>query len=360
MATNNRRISDKEMAQHKLEEAFKKLADNTDDEAIRIKLAKDKKTLEAMLNIEHNDAAHVVAEEILHKDDLQELANIYFYQFLCRAFINGGSSRGSTASSASGSGVSTPRGTKFRKAIQERDENRCAYSGSYSWEQSYDDGVLVNDKAYGRFKPVGPLETVHIIGHCTKSDSNRDFWKLLQNFGMQDLAECSLIDRAENGFLLFSGLLHKSYDRAMWYIEVDETDPSDFKYYVRFLDESMIDNDYYYRWYLNDDINFSTKITERAPREAYKLRPITYSGEGRLHINGTAANRPCPKLLKLRELLSKVLRASGRANEISEMERDMDEDPQLGQTANNPEFLDEVAKRLVRFDREQTMVDMLE
>ncbi|KAJ3400084.1 hypothetical protein HDV05_001351, partial [Chytridiales sp. JEL 0842] len=142
-------------------------------------------------------------------------------------------------------------------------------------------------------------------------------------------------------------------DVRWWFIEVDETDETNLKYFVRFLDKKVINR--YSRWYLRGEMDFSPKLSERAPPDAYEHHSIFHSGDGKLHINSVASNRPCPKLLKLRAILSKVLRASGRADEIYEARRNMDEDPQAWQTANNPHFLVEVAHKLAKLDRDQTM-----
>ncbi|KAJ3401769.1 hypothetical protein HDV05_000271 [Chytridiales sp. JEL 0842] len=292
-----------------------------------------------MLEIDYKDAGDAVARHIQCADELCQLADEYFWSLLAKVFGTKGTPPSSARSSAPSSGASTPRRQKFSEEIRKRDNFRCAYTGFY------------DNTEYPNYDGAVSLEAVHIIGHSTIS--HEPFWALLQQCHLDDLlASREIISDPRNGFLLYHPL-HESYDKVGWYIEVDARDGDGVKYYARFLKKGLIRNPSHFRLHMNGSMDFSPDTSRND--DIFELKAITNSEDIKLHINGAADNRPCPNLLKLREILSKVLHASGR---VGELDQELDEDYQLSSTASDPGFLDKVARKLATVDSEQTSVDL--
>ncbi|KAJ3400396.1 hypothetical protein HDV05_001121, partial [Chytridiales sp. JEL 0842] len=277
-------------------ELDKLLNDDSGKSDRELLLSKVKETLLAMLDIEDDDAATNVAQDILNAEDLLLLGESYYWHFLSKVFGKPGTPPSSVSSSRTDPldpPALRPSSSKFSDEIGSRDNNRCAFSGLYS------------SAKYPKYMAIEPLQAVHIIGYSALNS---------------------------------------------------------YKYSARFLEEDAVNAFPHFRAYINGSVDYSPVTSRKDDILSFGRITATADGGYRLFINGADKDtRPCPKLLKFREMLSKVLHASGRAEDFDTDFDDADEEyPQLCQTANSPGFLHAVTKKLAKLDRDrdQTMVDL--
>ncbi|KAJ3188031.1 Electron transfer flavoprotein alpha-subunit [Irineochytrium annulatum] len=282
------------------------IAAQVDKEEMLETLEKEKRTLLAMIDIESAGAASVFIGEILAATMRPHSLRVLAHE------------------------------THWGLLIRHRDGYRSGLSGFYSTAK------------YPAYALAENLQVAHIVANCTK---NKDtFWNLLDRYRLRPIGiSADIVDKPCNGFLVDAGQ-HVDFDRGKWFIEVDDTSTTT-KYRWRPLDRVLLLRHYYVTRKSSVMDDHSPHMSKEEVMHFIDTCRLVYLQEGaEMYINGDVANPEVKlnaDLLKLREILSKVLYASGRGDENCGEDDDDDElEPVPPVAAGTRAFDDELALKL--------------